>query len=249
MLSLIRRSIGLLGYLISNDKELYKNFKIITGNRPINLSLYTLAMRHTSAAKVNKKGVKESYERLEFLGDSILGMVVAEMLYKKFPFKDEGFLTETRSKLVNRETLNQLSKKIGLQLLVKYNRNRGNSVSHKSVYGDSLEALIGAIYLDRGYWACKKFIIVKLITPHFDLDEIAATTINHKSKIIEWAQKEDKNLKFEILQTNEESDNKQFIAQVFIDDTPMEKGFGFSKKKAEQDAAQKTLDQLDLDLG
>ncbi len=247
MPNFIRKSFGYFGYLLSSDKELYHNFKIITGKRPLNLSLYKLAMRHTSAAIVNKKGIKESYERLEYLGDSILGMLVAEMLYKRFPFKDEGFLTETRSKIVNRESLNQLSKKIGLQNLVKYNKHRGTTVSHKSVYGDCLEALIGAIYLDRGFRFCKEYVVHRLIKPHFDLEELTNTTINHKSKIIEWAQKEDKILKFEIIENNEEARNKQFIAQIFINDEPMEKGFGFSKKKAEQDAAQKTLDGLNID--
>jgi ribonuclease-3 len=243
----LRKSFSYFEYLASPDKELYHNFKIITGKRPLNISLYKLAMRHTSAATVNKKGIKESYERLEYLGDSILGMLVAEMLYKRFPFKDEGFLTETRSKIVNRESLNQLSKKIGLQNLVKYNKHRGATISHKSVYGDCLEALIGAIYLDRGFRFCKEYVVHRLIKPHFDLEELTNTTINHKSKIIEWAQKEDKILKFEIIENNEEDRNKQFIAQVFIDDEPMDKGYGFSKKKAEQDAAYKTLEGLNID--
>ncbi|MFT6867557.1 MAG: ribonuclease-3 [Cyclobacteriaceae bacterium] len=247
MPNFLRKSFSYFEYLASPDKELYHNFKIITGKRPLNISLYKLAMRHTSAATVNKKGIKESYERLEYLGDSILGMLVAEMLYKRFPFKDEGFLTETRSKIVNRESLNQLSKKIGLQNLVKYNKHRGATISHKSVYGDCLEALIGAIYLDRGFRFCKEYVVHRLIKPHFDLEELTNTTINHKSKIIEWAQKEDKILKFEIIENNEEDRNKQFIAQVFIDDEPMDKGYGFSKKKAEQDAAYKTLEGLNID--
>lgn len=246
MPSLLRKSFGYLGYLVSSNKSIYNDFHIITGKRPLDVSLYKLAMRHTSAATLNKKGIKESYERLEYLGDAILGMIVAEILYQKFPFKDEGFLTETRSKIVNREALNHVSKKIGLQSLVKYNKNRGSSISHKSVYGDCLEALIGAIYLDRGYHFCKRFIIFKLILPHFDLEQLASTTINHKSKIIEWAQKDDKALTFEIIQNNEETDNKQFVAQVFIDDEPMAKGYGFSKKKAEQDAAQKTIEKLEI---
>ena len=234
-------------YLASRNKEDYHDFAIIIGKRPINISLYELAMKHTSAATVNKKGVKESYERLEYLGDAILGMVIAEMLYKKFPFKDEGFLTETRAKIVNRESLNLLSKKIGLQGLVKYNKHKGASVSHKSVYGDSLEALIGAIYLDRGFRFSKYFILHRLVMPHFDIEHVTNTTSNHKSKVIEWAQKENKNLTFEIIQSNEDAKNRQFIVQVFIEDEPMSKGYGFSKKKAEQDAAQKTLEKLEID--
>jgi ribonuclease III len=245
--SIFRKSFGYLRYLASQNKEDYHDFAIIIGKKPLNLSLYELAMRHTSAASVNIKGVKESYERLEYLGDAILGMVIAEMLYKKFPFKGEGFLTETRSKIVNRESLNLLSKKIGLQGLVKYNKHKGAGVSHKSVYGDSLEALIGAIYLDRGFRFCKKFILERLVMPHFDIEEVTNTISNHKSKIIEWAQKENKNITFEIIQSNEEAKNRQFIVQVFIDEQPMGKGYGFSKKKAEQDAAQKTLEELEID--
>lgn len=248
MPSVFRKSHGYLKYLFfTREKDLYKTFKIITGRRPNHISLYQQAMRHVSAAEVNERGRKESYERLEYLGDAILGMVVAEMLYKRFPYKEEGFLTELRSRIVNRESLNNLSKKIGLKGLVQYHRHKGTGISHKSVYGDSLEALIGAIYLDQGFRFSKRFINNKLLSPHFDFDELAKTTTNYKSKIIEWAQKENKELRFEIIQSNEDSRDKQFVAQIFIDDEPIGKGFGFSKKKAEQDAAQKSLDQLKID--
>lgn len=247
MPSVFRKSHGYLKYLFfSKEKDLYKTFKIITGRRPNHIGLYQQAMRHVSAAQVNDQGLKESYERLEYLGDAILGMVVAEMLYKRFPFKEEGFLTELRSKIVNRESLNSLSKKIGLKGLVQYHKHKGSSISHKSVYGDSLEALIGAIYLDQGFRFSKRFIITKLIAPHFDFDELVKTTTNYKSKIIEWAQKENKELRFEIIQSNDDARDKQFVAQVFIDDEAFGKGFGFSKKKAEQDAAQKSIDQLNI---
>ncbi|RED96648.1 ribonuclease III [Marinoscillum furvescens] len=248
MPSVFRKSHGYLRYLFSSEeKDLYKKFKIITGRRPNNIKLYERATRHVSAAEINEKGLKDSYERLEYLGDAILGMIVAEMLYKRFPFKEEGFLTELRSKIVNRESLNNLSKKIGLKGLVKYHKHGGAGISHKSVYGDSLEALIGALYLDQGFRYSKKFIQHRLIGPHFDFEELAKTTTNYKSKIIEWAQKENKAIRFEIIQSNEDARDKQFISQVFIDDEALEKGFGFSKKKAEQDAAQKSLEQLNLE--
>lgn len=247
MSSVFRKSHGFLRFFFSKEKNLYRTFKQITGRRPNNISLYEQAMRHVSAASLNEKGLKESYERLEYLGDAILGMVVAEMLYKKFPFKGEGFLTELRSKIVNRETLNNLSKKIGLKGLVKYHKHKGSAVSHKSVYGDSLEALIGAIFLDQGFPYCRNFILVTLIGPHFDFTELIQTTTNYKSKIIEWSQKENKSVRFEIVQSNDDARDKQFIAQVFLDEQPLEKGFGFSKKKAEQDAAQKSLELLKID--
>ena len=248
MPSVFRKSHGYLRYLLSSkDKELYRNYKIITGRRPNNIALYERATRHVSAAELNDQGIKESYERLEYLGDAILGMVVAELLFKRFPFKEEGFLTELRSKIVNRESLNSLSKKIGLKGLVKYHKHKGSSVSHKSVYGDSLEALIGAIYIDQGFRFTKKFIQNRLMRPHFDFEELAKTTTNYKSKIIEWSQKENKSIRFEIIQSNEDARDKQFISQIFIDDKPLEKGYGFSKKKTEQDAAQKTLELLKID--
>lgn len=247
MPSIFRKSHGYIKYLFSsNNKELYKKFKIVTGRRPTNLALYERATRHVSAAELNARGIKDSYERLEYLGDAILGMVVAEVLFKRFPFKEEGFLTELRSKIVNRESLNHLSQKIGLRGLVKYHKNRGTSISHKSVYGDSLEALIGAIYIDQGFRFTKKFIEHKLIYPHFDFDELAQTTTNYKSKIIEWAQKENKLIRFELVNSDEDARDRQFVAQVIIDEESLGKGFGFSKKKAEQEAAQRTLEQLNI---
>lgn len=248
MPSILRKSHGYLRYLFSpRERELYKQFKIITGRRPNNLVLYERATRHVSAAAVNEQGIKDSYERLEYLGDAILGMVVAEMLFKRFPFKEEGFLTELRSKIVNRESLNNLSKKIGLVELVKYHKSRGSGISHKSVYGDSLEALIGAIYLDQGFRFTRRFIQNRLIRPHYDFEDLARTTTNYKSKIIEWSQKENKTIRFEIVQSNEDARDRQFISQIFIDDEPLEKGFGYSKKKAEQDAAQKSLQLLKIE--
>jgi len=245
--SIFRKTHGFIRYLFSSeDKELYKKFKIVTGRRPNNLALYERATRHVSAAEPNAKGIKDSYERLEYLGDAILGMVVAEMLFKRFPFKEEGFLTELRSKIVNRESLNNLSKKMGLKGLVKYHKNKGAAISHKSVYGDSLEALIGAIYLDQGFRYSKRFIENRLILPHFDFEELSKTTTNYKSKIIEWAQRESKSIRFDIVQSNEDARDKQFIAQVVIEDQSYSKGYGFSKKKAEQDAAQRTLEELNI---
>lgn len=227
----------------SQEKRLYRAIKSITGRAPYNLALYKLAMRHSSIASVNDRGLRESNERLEYLGDAILGMIVAEFLFARFPFKEEGFLTEMRSKIVNRETLNDLSRKIGIKNLIQFHQNK-SALSPKSIYGDSLEALIGAIYLDKGFKFCRRFIIKKLINPHFDLNELVNTITNHKSKIIEWSQKENRKLSFEIVDQNQKNKNGQFVAQVFIDGEGFEKGYGFSKKKAEQDAARKTIERI-----
>ena len=222
-----------------SEKNLRQSFRSITGRPPINLALYKQAMRHSSVASVNERGIKNSYERLEYLGDAILGMVAAEYLYMSYPFKEEGFLTEIRAKIVNRESLNRLGQKIGLKELVQYNQN---SRAHRSVYGDCMEALIGAVYLDHGFEYSKKFIIKKLIKPHYDLEELVSKITNYKSRLLEWSQKENKDLRFEIIS----EEDRKFTAQVFISDQAMAKGFGFSKKKAEQDAAQKTYEDLNL---
>lgn len=211
----------------------------IVGNKPLNLSLFRLAMIHSSIAKADN-GYKESNDRLEYLGDAVLGLVTAEFLFKKYPYKPEGFLTEIRARLVNRESLNNLAKKIGVPEIVAYNDRRKNSLSYKSLYGDTLEALVGAVYLDRGYSFCRRFIIKKLVKPHFDIDDIVRNNPNYKSKIIEWAHKENKAVKFEIVEVKGKNHSKEFIAEVVINDKPVGRGAGFSKKRAEQDAAEKS---------
>jgi len=205
-------------------------------------------MRHTSLANEKGDGFAESNERLEFLGDAVLGMVIAEYLFTKYPFKDEGFLTEVRSRIVNRENLNILSKKIGLDHIVEYNsKSKPNGLSFKSIYGDALEALIGAIYLDHGYKFSKKFILNKLIVPHVDLDIISSTDNNFKSKIIEWSQKENKKLTFEVVELNENGNFKKFEARVFVGTKQISVGQGLSKKKAEQNAAQQSCQVLNIE--
>ena len=212
------------------------------------MELYHLAMRHSSAGTEEREGFIESNERLEYLGDAVLSMVVAEFLFNKFPFKHEGFLTEIRARIVNRESLNQLARTIGLAELIEYNgASRKGSQSFKSIYGDALEALIGAVFLDRGYAFCRKFILKKLIIPHFDLHILIKTDSNFKSKIIEWSQKENRDVKFEVTESKSEKHIKKFEAWVIVDDKPLSQGFGLSKKKAEQNAAEKSCQLLNID--
>lgn len=227
------------------EKKLIAAMKPMVGTKPLNINLYVLAISHSSIAKKNAGGLKDSNERLEFLGDAILGSVVAEHLFKIFPFKDEGFLTETRSKIVNRESLNLLAKKIGVQTIISF-ENNPNSRAHKSILGNTLEALVGAVYLDRGYKYCKKFIIRKLLIPHFDLEELAGTDSNFKSKIIEWAQKEGKDLSFEIENVVTKGNYKEFTAHVVVDGEVVGEGHGSSKKRAEQAAALKSCEKLSI---
>ncbi len=232
---------------LSPEKKFRRAVEHIIDGKTSNIGLYELAFRHTSASKTTAiQGFKESNERLEYLGDSVLGMIIAEYLFKKFPYKDEGFLTEIRSRIVNRETLNQISRKIGLNLLIEYDTSgRRTMPSNSSMYGDALEALVGAVYLDKGFRFTKKFVIGQLLR-HYDLDSVINNNVNFKSKIIEWAQSEGKEAKFEIMSEKGNRHHKEFISQLIINNKPYTTGGGFSKKKAEQAAAAKACELLDL---
>ena len=225
------------------ERKLITAIRNITGFAPSNLALYQLATLHTSRAK-ETNGFRESNERLEYLGDAILGAAVADYLFKKYPFKDEGFLTEIRSRIVNRDSLNLLARKMGINHIVQFDQK--NNQLQQVVLGNTLEAIVGAIYLDKGYIRTKKFVIDKLIQPYFDLDVVIQTNSNHKSKIIEWTQRENKTVRFELLDVKKSRNQKEFAIQVFIDDQEYATGFGLTKKKAEQDAAMKTCTQLNI---
>lgn len=229
---------------VKPDEVLIRAIKNIAGISPSNIELYRLATVHSSIAKENGAGFKESNERLEYLGDAILGAAVADFLFKKFPYKSEGFLTEIRSRIVNRESLNLLAKKIGIGNIVQYDQK--NAHLQQVILGNTLEAIVGAIYLDKGYLRTKKFVIDKLITPNYDLQDLINSNSNYKSRIIEWAQREGKEVRFEIVNVKKGKNHKEFTAQVVVDQDPRGTGYGNSKKKAEQDAAFKTCEMLNL---
>ncbi len=217
--------------------------RTIAGFAPSNLSLYKLATLHTSRSK-EANGFRESNERLEYLGDAVLGATVADYLFKKYPFEDEGFLTEIRSRIVNRDSLNLLARKMGINLIVQFDQK--NAQLQQVVLGNTLEAIVGAVYLDKGYLRCKKFVVDKLILPHFDLEVVIQSNFNHKSKIIEWTQRQNKSVRFEMVEVKKSRSQKEFSIQIFIDDQAYGTGYGYTKKKAEQDAALKTCDQLNI---
>ncbi len=233
----------------AQDRQFARSVRQITGFPPSNLTLYRLATRHVSVAKTNVHGVRESNERLEYLGDAVLGVVVAEHLFKKFPFKDEGFLTEIRSRIVNRESLNQLARKTGIADLIEFDDARkakvGRGQSHKSIGGNTLEALVGAVYLDQGFRKAGQFILKKLLSSHVDLSSIVENDTNYKSKVIEWAQKHNRAVRYEIVETRGGSQYKEFITQLLLDDKPISTGSGYSKKKSEQRASENALSVLD----
>jgi ribonuclease-3 len=231
---------------LSPHRKYVKTLKNLLGFVPGNLSLYRLAFRHKSVAQAIKKGVKNSNERLEFLGDAVLGSVVAEVLFKMYPYEDEGFLTELRSKIVSRNNLNQLGRKLGLDHLIQYDNRMVNSARQGSLLGDAFEALIGAVYLDQGYDFTKGFLINRIIKAHIDIHTLEQTETNFKSKLIEWCQRHGKDVLFEIAQNQDGESTKLFTVQVNIDGDIMGLGKEFSKKNAEKLAAEKACEALGI---
>jgi ribonuclease-3 len=215
----------------------------ILGFYPDKISLYKQAFTHKSTLIDDAKQSFESNERLEFLGDAILDAVISNYIYTKLPFKDEGFLTQLRSKLVSRQFLNNLADKIGLTELVVSNLDRES----KSIYGDALEALIGAIFLDKGYKKAELFILEKLLKNHVELVEIIDTETDFKSRTIEFAQKNKLKFEFEIEEI-EAGQTKTYLAKLFIDNQLKGKGEAISKKRAEQIAAEKFLSEKEDNL-
>ena len=247
MLAGFARLINRIKLKSKKDKVLATSLHQLIGVKPINLEIYKLAIQHSSTARENIGGMKDSYERLEYLGDAILNAIVADHLFKKYPFKSEGFLTDIRSRIVSRESLNKIGRKVGIDQIVQYHVGSKHSSAFKSITGDALEALIGAVYLDRGYDFTKSFLTTKFLFPHLNLEEIIRKNPNYKSRVIEWAHKENKPVRFEIIQVKDNKHFKEFLAQVVIDDKPVGKGSGLSKKKAEQVAAENTCRILNIE--
>ena len=187
---------------------------------------------------------RRNYERLEFLGDAVLGLIVAKYLFKLYPFKDEGFLTKIRSKIVNRESLNYVGRKIGLKKLI--NINRMKSKSYDSIFGDALEAIIGACYLEKGYEFCEKKVINNVLIPYFDLDSLTTQTHNFKSKILEWAQKEKMKIDFIVEKISTSTKISQFKSILKLNGKDICVGYGKSKKNAEKDASRVACQILEL---
>ncbi len=236
------KSIFSLGFLKRN--KLSKNIKNIVGFHPNDVFLFEKALIHKSAVYDHSSTYTESNERLEFLGDAILGAVVADYLFKKYPLKDEGFLTKMRSKIVSRHSLNDLAKKIGLDKIVIARLDKKSKTD--SIYGNAFEALIGAIYLDRGTKACEKFILKRVLYPYVSLERLESEETNFKSRAIEWAQKEKRELVFEIISEFGEGRNKIFEACVKLDGEEVAWGKEKSKKKAEQIAANQFCQKFKL---
>nr|WP_243630189.1 ribonuclease III [Taibaiella soli] len=187
----------------------------------------------------------QNNERLEFLGDAMLGAIVAEYLFKKYPTQPEGYLTEMRSRIVRRETLNNVALRMGLHKMVQYNQNdRGLSRSH--IFGNALEALIGAVYLDKGFVKTRQFILNQMIRPYIDIENIENTDTNYKNKLLSWAQRGSHMLTFDTLDEKMEGSRKLFTIGIVLDGELVASGTGYNKKEAGQVAAQKALEQLNI---
>ena len=216
--------------------------KCLTGFYPRNAELYRLAFRNKSGTSQDDSEIPGNNERLEYLGDAILGSVIAEFLFKRFPFKDEGFLTEMRSKIVSRHHLNKLALKLGLDEFILEDRD---TIS-KSVYGNAFEALVGAIYLDRGHKTTTGFIVGRILKHHVDLEELENTELNFKGKLIDWGQKERKEIIFELVEEIVDGRDKKYRIAIKIDGDNRGEAVDFSKKRAEQKAAELALHAMGL---
>lgn len=229
--------------LFRKDKESYLCFYKMLGFYPRNIEIYQQALLHKSSSIKAGKGRLLNNERLEFLGDAILDAIVADIVYKKFEGKREGFLTNTRSKIVQRETLNRVAVEIGLDKLIKYTTRQSSHNSY--MCGNAFEALIGAIYLDRGYRACKKFMEERIINQYLNLEKISRKEVNFKSKLIEWSQKNKFCVEFNLIEQSLDSDqNPIFETQITVENIPAGTGKGYSKKESQQEAAHATLTKI-----
>jgi len=219
------------------DGAFLSDLKKVLDFSPKNLNYYKKAFTHRSIKLIDKKGNPINYERLEFLGDAMLGAVIASYLYKKAPEGSEGYLTQMRSKIVSREHLNELGKDLNLIKFVKSNIDQTNVGDN--IHGNIFEALIGAIYMDRGYVFCQKFINIYVITDYVDLDKLEGKITSYKGLIIEWCQKQKKKYSFDTYEDTGNESIKHFSVKISIDDVQIAKGRATSKKKAEEQASKR----------
>jgi len=225
-------------YFLLPKRNKKRALKTILGFFPANLQLYEQAFTHKSIIN-EKEDRSQSNERLEYLGDAILSAVVAEYFFNRFPYEDEGFLTKVRAKLVSRSFLNKLSVELGLDTFLETSANLKRS---KSIYGDAFEALIGAIYLDKGYESCRRFLIDRVISDYIDIDGLIEKEIDYKSKLVEWSQKHNKKFDYRLDELNN-GDRKYFKCSLLIEGKEAGKGEAYSKKKAQQLAAEQFFEE------
>jgi ribonuclease-3 len=234
-----RRFTSLITGLFTPSRPLELQLEQLLGFRPQHLAYYQLALSHRSQSDT----VQENNERLEYLGDAILGAIVAEYLFKKYPTQPEGFMTEMRSRMVRRESLNTVAMQMGLNKLVQFNKaDRALSRSH--IFGNALEALVGAVYLDVGYAKTRRFVLQQIIKAYMDMDVIETTDTNHKNKLLSWAQRNGRKIGYETISEKMVGPRKVFTIAVMLDGAQLVMGTGYTKKEASQDASRKAVDAL-----
>ncbi len=228
------------------DKESYLRFYRLLGFYPRNLHYYEQALLHKSLSEKGSDGTHINNERLEFLGDAVLELIITDILFNHFKQEREGFLTNARSKIVKRETLNYIGRKIGLDKIVKCEIHVDNRNSY--LCGNAFEALLGAIYLDQGYKACRRFIEKKILNQYLNLEQTAYREENHKSRLLEWAQRHQVHVSFELMeQVRDKNNNQIFHSLVILQGIPCTQGKGYSKKESHQEASRKALKKLAKD--
>ena len=232
-------------YNFSKDKELARRLRPILGFVPSDLSLYKLAFYHksTNSEKPNGTGISQNNERLEYLGDAVLGTIVAEYLFNKYPNSDEGFLTKMRSKIVKRNSLNKIGDKMGLDtILLEYNNTRLS----RSMLGNAVEALVGAIYLECGYEQTRRYIIRRLLRKYLDIHELETFDDNYKSQLLEWSQKQGKQISYKVIVKYKFEKRDRFKVAALLDGEKIAVADDFNKKSAEQMASEKALIALGI---
>ena len=222
-------------------KEFKKQLNNVLGFTPGDVSLYKTALSHRSV----REGADENNERLEFLGDAVLSSIIAHYLFKKYPYKGEGFLTEMRSKMVNRQKLNEIALKMGLKKITFYNKF-DNALKISQIFGNTLEALIGAVFLDKGYKKTQRWVEEYIILPHLFTDDLEGIEINIKNKLYGWANKNGKALEFETLDEKFENGRRLFTIGATVDGELVSQAKGYNKKDASQIAAQMAVEKLGL---
>ena len=226
-------------------KEPYVLYRKLLGFYPTDIHLYEQACLHRSSS-ICEQGRRINNERLEFLGDAILDAIVADILFHKFKTSKEVFLTNTRAKIVKRESLNEIAVKLGLDNFITYSMR--TSSHNNYMFGNAFEALIGAIYLDKGYRYCKKFVETRIIDPYIDLEKISKEEFNFKSRLIEWGQKHKVDIEFALIETIVDQDNNPvFQSQALLGGISGGIGIGYSKKESQQNAARIALNRIRRD--
>ncbi len=223
------------------DKDLRIQLRNVLGLHPGKLNLYKTALSHRSI----REGADENNERLEFLGDAVIGSIVAHYLFMRYPYKDEGFLTEMRSKMVNRNQLNEIAIKIGLKKITLYN-HLDQSLKISQIFGNTLEALAGAVFLDKGYAVTQKWVTERIITPHLFMQDLENLDINRKNKLYGWANKNGKTLEFETVHESIENGRRLFTIGAVIDGVLIAEAKAYNKKDASQIAARMAMEKLNL---